>query len=117
MGSLDATTSNGAIRGEVSGGSHDVRAQTNNGPIELTLPADFAADLHAHTSNGSITLHLPPSINAQVAAHTSNASISSEFEVRASGELTKHALNGAIGAGGPLLDLSTSNGSIKLQKM
>ena len=117
VGSLDATTSNGAIRGQVSRSSRDVRAQTSNGPIELTLPADFAADLHAHTSNGSITLHLPNSTNAHVSAHTSNSSITSEFEIRAQGELSKHQLDGVIGAGGPLYDLSTSNGGIKLLRM
>ena len=117
VGSLDATTSNGAIRGEVSRGSRDVHAQTSNGPIELTLPADFAADLHIHTSNGSITLRLPAQTNARVAAHASNSHISSDFEIRASGELSKHELNGVIGAGGPLFDLTTSNGGIRLQKM
>jgi Putative adhesin len=116
-GSLDAGTSNGAIRGEVTRDSRDVRASTSNGPIELTLPANFAADVHAHSSNGSITLHLPATTNAHVSAHTSNSSIVSEFEVRAQGELNKHNLNGEIGAGGPLFDLSTSNGGIKLLKM
>lgn len=117
MGSLEASTSNGGIRGEVSRGTRDVRAQTSNGPIELTLPSDFTADLHAHTSNGGITLHLPAEINAHVAAHTSNSSIASEFEVRTQGSANKHELDGVIGAGGPLLDLSTSNGNIRLLKM
>jgi len=117
LGSLDASTSNGSIRAEVARGTRDVRAQTSNGPIELTLPADFTADLHAHTSNGGITLHLPSAINAHVSAHTSNSSINCEFDVRTQGSLSKHELNGEIGAGGPLLDLSTSNGSIRLLKM
>ncbi len=117
VGSLEATTSNGSIRGEVSRSSRDVRAETSNGPIELTLPADFAAELHAHTSNGGITLHLPEAINAHVAAHTSNSSITTDFEIRTQGAISKHDLDGVIGAGGPLLDLSTSNGGIRLLKM
>jgi hypothetical protein len=117
LGSLDASTSNSGIRGEVSRGSRDVRAETSNGSIELTVPADFAAELHAHTSNGGITLHLPADINAHVAAHTSNSSITSEFEVRTQGSFSKHQLDGVIGAGGPLFDLSTSNGGIRLLKM
>jgi len=116
-GSLDATTSNGGIHGEVARGIRDVRAQTSNGSIELTLPADFSAELHAHTSNGGITLHLPTQINAHVAAHASNSSITCEFEMRMQGEFNKHQIDGVIGAGGPLLDLSTSNGAIKLLKM
>jgi hypothetical protein len=117
VGSLDASTSNGGIRGAVSRGSRDVRAQTSNGPIELTLPTDFDAEVHAHTSNNGITLRLPAAINAQVTAHTSNSSIDSEFEVRTQGPLSRHDLDGVIGAGGPLLDLSTSNGGIRLLKM
>jgi len=117
VGSLDATTSNGGIHGEVSRGSRDVRAETSNGPIELTLPADFDAEVHAHTSNNGITLHMPSAINAHVTAHTSNSSITSEFEVRTQGALSKHDLDGVIGAGGPLLDLSTSNGGIRLLRM
>jgi hypothetical protein len=117
LGSLDATTSNGGIRAEVARGSRDVRAETSNGPIDLTLPADFTADLHVHTSNGGITLRLPAAINAHVTAHTSNSSITCEFEVRTQGSIGKHQLDGVIGAGGPLLDLSTSNGGIRLLKM
>jgi DUF4097 and DUF4098 domain-containing protein YvlB len=94
-----------------------VHAETSNGPIELTLPSDFDAELHAHTSNGGITLHLPSDINAHVAAHTSNSSITCEFEVRTQGTIGKHQLDGLIGAGGPLFDLSTSNGGIRLLKM
>ncbi len=117
VGSLDATTSNSGIRGEVARGSRDVRAQTSNGPIELTLPADFDAEVHAHTSNSGITLRLPAAINARVTAHTSNSSITSDFEIRTQGALSKHELDGVIGVGGPLLDLSTSNGGIRLLKM
>ena len=117
VGSLEASTSNGAIRGEIGRTSRDVRAQTSNGPVELILPGNFAADVHVHTSNGSITLKLPEAANARLEAHTSNSSITSDFEVRANGEFSKHQLNGVIGAGGPLFDLSTSNGSIRLLKM
>jgi hypothetical protein len=117
LGSLDASTSNGGIRGEVARGTRDVRAETSNGPIELTLPSDFTAEVHAHTSNSGITLHLPVEINARVSAHTSNSSISSEFEIRSQGSISKHQVDGVIGSGGPLLDLSTSNGGIRLLKM
>jgi hypothetical protein len=36
--------------------------------------------------------------------------------VRARGELSRNRLEGVIGSGGPLIDLSTSNGSIHLLK-
>jgi hypothetical protein len=55
-------------------------------------------------------------INARISAHTSNSSIDTEFELRAQGELSKNRLEGTIGNGGPLIDLNTSNGSIRLLK-
>lgn len=73
--------------------------------------------MRINTSNGHITLHLPLEANARVLARTSNASITSEFDVRAEGELNKTRMDGVIGTGGPLLDLSTSNASIRLLKM
>ena len=113
-GGLDATTSNSGIRAGIEQAGGEVRAETSNGSVELTLPAGFARDVRAHTSNSSITLHLPASINARVDAHTSNGSIHSDFEIRAQGEMSNNHLAGAIGSGGPLFELITRNGSIRL---
>jgi DUF4097 and DUF4098 domain-containing protein YvlB len=115
-GGLDATTSNGGIRAAIDRAGGEVRAETTNGTVDLTLPAGFRSDVRAHTSNSSITLHLPPDANARVDAHTTNGSISSDFELRLQGEMSKNRLAGTIGSGGPLLDLSTNNGSIRLVK-
>jgi hypothetical protein len=60
---------------------------------------------------------MPYQVNAHVMARTTNSSISSDFEVRMQGEFGKNRLEGTIGNGGPLIDLSTSNGSIRLLKM
>ena len=68
--------------------------------------------MRAHTSNNGITLHLPGEVNARLSAATSNASISSDFEMRMRGEISKHHIEGTLGNGGPLIDLSTSNGQI-----
>ena len=39
-----------------------------------------------------------------------------DFEMRLRGEISKHNIEGSIGSGGPLIDLSTSNGSIRILK-
>jgi DUF4097 and DUF4098 domain-containing protein YvlB len=70
--------------------------------------------VRAHTSNSGITLHLPGEVNARLSASTSNGSISSDFEMRMRGQFDKHHLEGSLGNGGPLIDLSTSNGSIRI---
>jgi DUF4097 and DUF4098 domain-containing protein YvlB len=93
-----------------------VRVQSSNGSIELSLPPSVQSALRAHTSNSGITLHLPGEVNARLVAGTSNSSISSDFEMRLRGEITKHHIEGSLGNGGPLIDLSTSNGPIRILK-
>jgi DUF4097 and DUF4098 domain-containing protein YvlB len=115
-GALDATTSNGGIHAILEKVDGSVRVQSSNGGIELWLPPDAQSAVRAHTSNSGITLHLPGEVNVRLSAGTSNGSISSDFEMRTRGEIDKHHIEGAIGNGGPLIDLSTSNGPIRILK-
>lgn len=111
-GSVSGHTSNGKVHGEALRGALDFT--TSNGGIELTLAANTNSPVRAHTSNSGITLRLPGEINARISANTSNGSVSSDFEMRMRGEINRHHLEGTLGSGGPLIDLSTSNGSIRL---
>jgi Toastrack DUF4097 len=116
---LEARTSNGSIRADLSeaaeGGT--VRLTTSNGSVELSVQGLKNQDVVVSTSNGSITVRLPGSISADVKADTSNSSITNEFTDAFKGRSEKHSLEGTIGAGGPMLTLSTSNGSIRLLKL
>ncbi len=116
-GSLQGSTSNGSIAASLAATDRPVRLDSSNGGVDVTLVGKFANDVRINTSNGHITVHLPFETNARVLARTSNASITSDFEVRLQGEFNKHRMDGVIGTGGPLLDLSTSNASIRLLKM
>lgn len=113
-GGFEARTSNGNINVQLEEpDAKPIRLESSNGRIELTMNA--VREVHADTTNSSITVHLPEAAGAEVRAHTSNSSITTDFDVSVRGGLlTKHRLEGKIGSGGPLLDLSTSNGSIKL---
>jgi hypothetical protein len=115
-GALDATTSNSSIHAVLDKVDGAVRVQSSNGGIDLSLPPNTQSAVRAHTSNSGITLHLPGEVNARLSAGTSNASISSDFEMRMRGEISKHHIEGSIGNGGPLIDLSTSNGQIRIMK-
>jgi DUF4097 and DUF4098 domain-containing protein YvlB len=115
-GSLDAHTSNGSMNVRLEQpDSKPVRLDSSNGHIDLTMNA--IREVRAETSNSSITVHLPMSAGAQVRARTSNSSVTTDFDVSVHGSLTKHHLEGAIGGGGPLLDLSTSNGAIRILRL
>ena len=116
-GSLQATSSNGGITVSMASSSdRTLRLETSNGGVDVTLPAKFTSDVRINTSNSGITLHLPPDMNGRVLARTNNASVSSDFQVRMQGEFSKGRMDGVIGNGGPLLDLTTSNGGIRLLK-
>jgi DUF4097 and DUF4098 domain-containing protein YvlB len=115
-GSLEAQSSNGTITADLSRAAGPVHVETSNGSIGLTLPADFHDDIRAHTSNGGITVHLPHDMNARISARTSNSRITSDFDLRMQGELGRNHLDAVMGNGGPLVDLSTSNGSIHLAR-
>ena len=118
-GDIDASTTNGRIEAHVKGvdSNRPLRFETSNGSINVSVDALQNSDVRASTSNGGITLRLPAGAGARVQARTNNATISSDFEVSSRGAISKHRLEGTIGAGGPVLDLSTSNGSIKIAKM
>jgi DUF4097 and DUF4098 domain-containing protein YvlB len=116
-GRFAATTSNSSITVHLMGtDTSPVHLDSNNGHIELTM--DAAREVRASTSNSSITVRLPADVGASVDAHTSNSSITCDFDISVhGGEISKHRLEGTIGKGGPLLDLGTSNGSIKILRL
>jgi DUF4097 and DUF4098 domain-containing protein YvlB len=123
-GSFEAETSNSRIEATVLDPAPDwpIRLHSSNGHIELTLRGGKLPDLRAETSNSSIILHLPSSVNARVRATTSrHSSITTDFDELFHGDEDdrrgrRSEVDGRIGSGGPLIDLSTSNGPIKILK-
>jgi DUF4097 and DUF4098 domain-containing protein YvlB len=118
-GPLTATSSNGAMHvdlDESRGGP--VNLITSNGGVDLKLGAVAQSDVKAATSNGGITLRMPASAGARVRATTSSHNkVSSDFDVRKEGTNSDSHLEGVVGSGGPTVDLTTSQGSIRLLKL
>lgn len=118
-GFFEATTSNGPIEARIleATGTRPIRANSSNGRITLTVESLKSSDIIASTSNSSLTVKLPAGAGARLKAGTSNSSISTEFDVTAQGTMSKNRIEGTIGGGGPLVDLHTSNGSIRVLKL
>ncbi len=119
-GYFEATTSNGSITARLSDpeAGRPVKLDSSNGSITLTMDAIRNNDIRATTSNSSITLRLPSSLAANLRAQTSHSSVTTDFDVNVkAGRLSKDHVEGVIGSGGPLIDLSTSNGSIRVLRM
>ena len=117
-GPFEAFTTNGGVVAQVAkaGAERPVRVESSNGGVELTLDSADRGDVRVSTSNGGITLHLPEKMNARLIAATSNSTIRSDFDVQTQGPVSKHRLEGLLGTGGPVYDLSTTNGTIRILK-
>jgi DUF4097 and DUF4098 domain-containing protein YvlB len=123
-GWLDAHTSNGGIDVQLSeiDSQEPVKLETSNGNITVAMKSAHA--LRARTSNSSITVKLPEKIDANLRARTSNSRVETDFvDMRKSSgdgdedDDNKHkTLDAKVGNGGPLIDLSTSNGNIRIIK-
>ena len=70
--------------------------RTSDGPIEVRLPADFAAEIYANTGDGRITLDVPLTV---------------------SGSVEPSRLRGKLNGGGELLEISTGDGRIQIGKL
>lgn len=119
-GGLEAITSNGSITARLNDPTvtWPVHVESSNGHIDLRIEAKQVPDVRASTSNSSIVLRLPEGANVDVEAHTSHSSVSSEFDgVRVDNEHGRGEMRGRIGGGGRLIELSSSNGSIKILKL
>jgi hypothetical protein len=135
QGVFHLRTTNGPVRGTLSAGS--VTAETSNGSIDLTVRHTKPGDsmrfqtrngsvtlslgemnnnaVDAETTNGSINLRLPESADAQLQADTSSGSVKSDLPVEA-GQVSRHTLIGRLGKGGPIIQLHSRTGSVRIQR-
>jgi hypothetical protein len=121
-GALEAETSNNSITARLdSAPAATTKLVTSNGSVDLTMGSAPKGDIRVETRNNGIKLHLPANAAAHVVADTSNGSVSSDFSMASKTDgddqkkRQKH-VDGLIGAGGPMIELSTSNGSIHILK-
>ena len=92
-----------------------IRLESSNGGITLRMRELNGNSVRLSTSNASISLALPENAGAQLRASTSNGHVQSDLPVQ--GKIEKNHADGKIGAGGPYVELTTSNGSINLQRI
>ena len=110
-GDLELQTGSGSI--EVSGVKGGVRARTGSG--EISAEGQMTGDWRLHTSSGSVTVRLPQGAAFDLAARTSSGSIRSDHPITVQGTIGRRELNGKVRGGGPLLEVSTSSGSIHIE--
>ncbi len=112
-GNVEVRTSGGSIRIEEVAGNID--AHTSGGSVRASISKQPDENCRLTTSGGSIAVYLEPSIAVDLTASTNGGRVSSEFDV--DGSVGKTKIKGQINGGGPDLFLSTSGGSVSVNKL
>jgi len=112
-GRLLARSSNGKI--ELLNHSGSMDASTSNGLIRAALDKVGKEGVQLATSNGRIVLELPADVDAEIDIRVDNGVIRNERELCRSSRASNGQIRGRLGAGGSLIKLRTSNGSISLK--
>ena len=120
--SLTLQTLNGGI--SVSDVRGDLRFRAQNGGITLkrvagsisgaTVNGGIHLELAGNT--GGVTVAIPQNYSAHIQAATVNGAIQSNFPITVDGNLRPANLDFNLGSGGPLIHITTTNGSVKLQQ-
>jgi hypothetical protein len=114
-GRLVATTTNGAITGRNLAGGIDARAVNGSVAIDLRSLGDDPVDLR--TVNGTMQLTLPATAKANVTANCRNCAVDvSTIMLELIGEQRKTPtrVRGRLNGGGTPIELSTTNGPIRV---
>jgi hypothetical protein len=113
-GRLVASTTNGGVTGrELSGG---VEARTINGRVTIDVGSLGTDPIDLRTVNGALQLTLPQSARANLSATCTNGAIDvSGVALELMGEQSRRRVRGRINGGGTPVELTTTNGSIRVE--
>lgn len=95
---LDLSSGDGEVEARAEAGSKvdsGWNLKSGDGSINLSVPANFAADVELHTGDGQITLDMPLTME---------------------GQMSRQNIRGKLNGGGNLLLIHTGDGSIRLGK-
>lgn len=115
-GNLQFETTNGGLSLQRIAG--EVHGSTVNGGvhIELTGSTWEGNQLQVTTQNGGVILAVPENYSAHLQTETVNGSMQSDFPVTGPGDRRQRSLDWNLGAGGPLVRVTTTNGGVKLKR-
>ncbi len=110
---VEARTVNGGLEVFTTG---SVEAANVNGSIRAAMDSyDWDGVLEFSTVNGSITLDVPDDLDADLEASWVNGGLDTDLPFTAEGRMSKRHAEGRLGAGGPEIELSTVNGSVRIR--
>ena len=115
-GALNARTGDGSIT--VDGVLSDVNLRTGDGHVDLTVRPGSKMNTGwvIHTSDGRVEARLPQDFAAELYAHTGDGHIQLDLPVTVNGSIERSRIRGKLNGGGPLLEITTGDGSIRISK-
>jgi hypothetical protein len=116
-GSLRFDATNGGINLKRLAG--DVNGSTVNGGVNLELTGKTwdGGQVQVTTLNGGVNITVPETYSAHFHTETRNGALRSEFPVNVTGDIRSGNRDFSIGAGGPLIHVTTTNGGVNLKKV
>jgi hypothetical protein len=109
---IDVETSGGGI--EIRDARGRVEAETSGGGVEVSFAKGNSRGGRIESSGGDVRVSLDPEVNLNLDASSSGGSVRSDIPVKVVGKLSGSSVKGSLGAGGELLFLHTSGGSVTL---
>ncbi|BBB93444.1 MAG TPA: DUF4097 family beta strand repeat-containing protein [Methylomusa anaerophila] len=113
-GFVKAVTNNGKIN--ITGVSGLYEARTERGDISVEVPA-IRDNLEIRSNLGSIKAFLSPNLVAQLAASTSTGNVTYQDLPLTVNQSSQTMITGRLGEGGGKINITTSMGSISLNKL
>ncbi len=110
-GDVEVTTGSGTV--ELTGVKGAVRIGTGSGNI--SAEGTPTGDWRLRTGSGDLSVTLPQQSSFELRAHTSSGSIHTAFPITMQGTISPRDLQGKVGSGGPVLELRTSSGAIRIE--
>jgi DUF4097 and DUF4098 domain-containing protein YvlB len=110
-GDVDIRTGSGDV--EIKGVKGGAKVSTGSGSI--TAQGDPTGDWQLHSGSGSVRVNFPSQAAFNLVAKSSSGNIETSHEISVQGNISPRELHGKVGAGGPLVELSTSSGSIEIR--
>jgi DUF4097 and DUF4098 domain-containing protein YvlB len=117
-GRMELDTKNGPL--ELRRVSGDITGKTKNGPVRLELAGNNwqGRQLDLETKNGPVDISVPANFQAHIQAETVRGPIRSDFGgLVADGNRSPRKVDLNLGGGGASLKIATTNGPIRLARL
>ncbi len=111
-GSGDVEVSTGAGDVKLSGHRGAFRVTTDSG--DVTIQGSPAAEWKLKAGSGDVEIHLGTQAAFELHAHTNSGSIDTDVTITLDGAKDRRNLRGKVGGGGPLVDIDTSSGNVRI---